>query len=59
MKKLSEETGQKIVNPNPVEVIIFLDRYRLAILLKVCLEGIIAIFKLPRETSKGRLWEGI
>ena len=36
-KKLFEETGQKIVNANPIEVIIFLDRYRLAILLKVYL----------------------
>ena len=37
MKKVSEETGQIIVNPNPIEVIIFLDRYRLAILFKVYL----------------------
>ena len=36
-KKLSEETGQKIVNASPIEVIIFLDRYRLAILFKVYL----------------------
>ena len=36
-KKLSEETEQKIVNPNPIEVIIFLDPHRLAILFKVYL----------------------
>ena len=34
MKKLSEETEQKIVNPNPTVVTTFLDRHRLAILLK-------------------------
>ena len=34
-KKLSEETEQKIVNPNPIVVITFLDRHRLAILFKV------------------------
>ena len=33
-KKLSEETEQKIVNPNLIVVTTFLDRYRLAILLK-------------------------
>ena len=31
-KKLSEETEQKRVKPNPIEVIKFLDRHRLAIL---------------------------
>ena len=36
-KKLSEETEQKIVNPNPTEVITFLDRHRLAIPFKVYL----------------------
>ena len=30
-KKLYEETEQKIVNPNPMDVITFLDRHRLAI----------------------------
>ena len=38
-KKLSEETEHKIVNPNPIEVITFLDRHRLAILCKVYLQG--------------------
>ena len=37
MKKLSEETEQKIVNPNPIVVTTFLDRRRLAILFKVYL----------------------
>ena len=37
MKKLSEETQQKIVNPNPTEVITFLDRYCLAIIFTVYL----------------------
>ena len=37
MKKLSEETEQKIVNPNPIEVITFLDCHRLAIFFKVYL----------------------
>ena len=37
MKKLSEETEQKIVNPNPIEVTTFLDRHRLAIFFKVYL----------------------
>ena len=36
-KKLSEETEQKIVNLDPIEVIIFLDRDRLGILFKVYL----------------------
>ena len=48
-EKLSEETEQKIVNPNPIEVITkivnpnsievitFLDHHRLAILFKVYL----------------------
>ena len=36
-KKLSEETQQKILNPNPIEVITFLDHHRLAILFKVYL----------------------
>ena len=37
MKKLSEETEQKIVNPNPNVVTTFLDRHRLAILFIVYL----------------------
>ena len=57
-KKSSEETRQKIVNPNPIEVITFLDHHRLAVLFKVYLEGAIAILRLPRETSKGHLREG-
>ena len=36
-KKLSEETEQKIVNPNPIELITFLDHHRLAVLFKVYL----------------------
>ena len=36
-KKLSEETEQKIVNPNPIAVIKFMDRHCLAILFKVYL----------------------
>ena len=36
-KRLSEETEQKIVNPNPMDVITFLDRRRLAVLFKVYL----------------------
>ena len=36
-KKLFEETEQKIVNPNPIEVITLLDRHRLAIISKVYL----------------------
>ena len=36
-EKLSEETEQKIVNSNPIEVITFLDHHRLAILFKVYL----------------------
>ena len=36
-KKLSEETRQKMVYPNPIEVITFLDHHRLAILFKVYL----------------------
>ena len=31
-KTLSEETRQKIVNPNPIEVTTFLDHHRLAII---------------------------
>ena len=59
-KKLSEETSepQKIVNPKPIEVITILDHNRLAIFLKVYLQGAIAILRLPRETSKRRLREG-
>ena len=57
-KKLSEETRQKIVNPKPIEVITILDHNRLAIFLKVYLQGAIAILRLPRETSKRRLREG-
>ena len=37
MNKLSEETEQKIVNPNPTEVIAFFNRHGLAILFKVYL----------------------
>ena len=37
MKKLSEETEQKIMNPNPIEAIAFLNRYRLAIVFKLYL----------------------
>ena len=37
MKKLSEETEQKIRNPNPIEAIAFLNRYRLAIVFKLYL----------------------
>ena len=36
-KKLSEETREEIVNPNPIEVIALLDLHRLAILFKVYL----------------------
>ena len=36
-KKLSEETEQKMMNPNPIEVITFLDRHRLASIFKVYL----------------------
>ena len=59
MKKLSEETEQKVVNPSPIVVTTFLDRHRLANLFKVYLQATIAIFKLPREMSKGCLWVGI
>ena len=59
MKKLSEETEQKIVNPNPTVVTTFLDCHRLAILFKIYLQGTIAILKLLREMSNGRLWVGI
>ena len=55
LKKLNRTT----INPNDIEVITFLDRHRLAILFEVYLEGAIAIFKLPRETSNGHLWLGI
>ena len=58
-KNLSEETEQKIVKPNPTEVITFLNRHRLAILFKMCSQGTIAILKLPRETYNGRSWVGI
>ena len=37
MKNLSEESEQKIVNPNPIEVITLLDRHCLAFLFKVYL----------------------
>ena len=37
MKKLSEETDQKIMNPNPIEAIAFLNRHRLAIVFKLYL----------------------
>ena len=57
--KLSEETEQKIVNPNPIEVITLLDCHHLAIIFRVYLQGAIAIFKLPREMSNGRLRVGI
>ena len=36
-KKTSEETEQKKVNPNPIEVITFLDCHGSAILFKVYL----------------------
>ena len=36
-KELCEETEQKIVNLNPMDVIKFLDRHRLANLFKVYL----------------------
>ena len=36
-KKLYEETEQKIVNANSMDVITFLDRHRLAILFKIYL----------------------
>ena len=36
-KKLSDETEQKIVNPNPIVVIKLMDHHRLAILFKVYL----------------------
>ena len=36
-KKLPEETRQKTLNPNSIEVITFLDHHRLAILFKVYL----------------------
>ena len=52
-KNLSEETEQKTLNPNPIEVITFLDCHRLAILFKIYLQGAIVILKLPRETSNG------
>ena len=58
-KKSSEKTEQKPVNPNPIEVITFLDRHRLVILFEVYLQRVIAVFKLPRETSNGHLWVGI
>ena len=34
-KNLSDETEQKIVNPNAIELITFLDRHCLAILFKL------------------------
>ena len=37
MKKLSEETEQKTVNPNPIVETTFLDHHLLAILFKVFL----------------------
>ena len=58
-KILSEEAEQKILNPKPIEVIIFLHHHRLAVLFKVHLNTAIAILRLPRETSSGRLWVGI
>ena len=58
-KNLSEETQEKIVKPNPIEVITLLGRHRLAILFKIYLQGAIAIPKLPRETSNGRSWVGV
>ena len=54
-KNLSEETEQKLVNPNPIEVTTFLNCHR----FKNISEGAIAIPKLPRETSNERLWVGI
>ena len=58
-KNLSDETEQKIVNPNAIEVITFLDRHCLAILFKLYCLGVIVISKLLRETSNGRLEVGI
>ena len=39
-KNLSEETEQKLVNPNPIEVTTFLNCHRLAIILKIYLKGL-------------------
>ena len=36
-ENLFEETEQKLVNPNPIEVITFLDCHRLAIIFKIYL----------------------
>ena len=36
-KKLFEEIEPKIVNPNPIQLITFLDRYRLAFLFNAYL----------------------
>ena len=57
-KTLSEKPEQNPVNPNPIEVITFLDRHPLAI-LEVYLQRAIAIFKFPRERSNGHLWVGV
>ena len=39
-KNLSEETEQKLVNPNPIEVTTFLNCHRLATILKIYLKGL-------------------
>ena len=54
-KKLSEGTGQKIVNPNPIEVITLLDHYRLAILFKVYLYIQVATRNVQRTFKGGYL----
>ena len=48
-KNLSEETKEKIVKPNPIDVITLLGRHRLAILFKIYLQGGIAILKSCHE----------
>ena len=58
-KNLSKVTKEKIVKPNPIEVITLLGRHHLAILFKIYLQVAIAILKLPRETSNGRSWVGV
>ena len=58
-KNYLKKLNRTPVNSNPIEVIILLDRHRLAILSDVYLQGTIAIFKFPRERSNERLWVGI
>ena len=48
-KNLSEETKEKIVKPNPIDVITLLGRHRLAILFKIYLQEGIAILKSCHE----------